>query len=223
MPAKKHKEPAKRGQPTKYDPELIPIVQALVARGLTNYEIADVLGITEKTMCNWRIRHEEFAVALKRSKELFDAQIEATLIMKANGFTRRVQKATASGKVVTVEEYFPPSDTAIKFWLERRKPELYRDQKDVNVKVGVEEGFLRFLERMDAKAKAERESGALPPLLEHEPIRPILDDSAPELEGIVLVDEVIEIEPIRPDGVSGLIEDEVIEIVEDQPEDEGDR
>src|SRR5680860_97932 len=110
--------PAKRGQPTKYDVAFIPVVRALVARGLTNYEIAETLGIDEKTFRNWRVKHEELAVALQRSKELHDAQIEATLIMRANGFERKVQKATASGRVVTVTEYFPPSDTAIKFWLE---------------------------------------------------------------------------------------------------------
>ena len=53
---------------------------------------------------------------------------------------RSVQKATASGKVVTVKEYFPPSDSAIQFWLRHQKPEPYREQKDVNVKHNVEHG-----------------------------------------------------------------------------------
>lgn len=177
MAKSKDKAPAKRGQPTKYDVALIPIVQALVARGLTNYEIAETLNIDEKTLRNWRIKHEEFSAALQRSKELHDAQIEATLIMKANGFERKVQKATASGKVVTVTEYFPPSDSAIQFWLRNRKPEQYREQRDVNVKHGVEQGFLTFLQQLDDKAKQERENGALPPLLESV----VIDDVSPPL------------------------------------------
>lgn len=181
--SKKRKQYDKAGQPTKYDTGLIPIVKALVERGLINREIADTLGIDEKTLYNWKREHEEFALALKRSKELIDEQVEASLIMKANGYERKVQKATASGRVVTVTEYFPPDVSAQKFWLERRKPELYREQKDVNVKHGVEEGFLRFLERMDAKAKVERETGDLPPLLEHQPIveAEIIEDEGGEL------------------------------------------
>jgi transposase-like protein len=174
--AKKTKEtttPAKRGQPTKYDPAFIPVVQNLVARGFTNYEIAETLNVDERTLYNWRREHEELATALQRSKELIDAQVEASLLMKANGFERQVQKATASGKVVTVTEYFPPSDGAIQFYLRNRKPEQYREQRDVNVKHGVEQGFLTFLEQLDAKAKREREAGELPPLLEAQVIEDI--------------------------------------------------
>jgi hypothetical protein len=168
----------KPGKPTKFDTGFIPIVQKLVARGLANYEIAETLGVDEKTLYNWKREHEEFAQALVRSREQVNAQVEATLLMKANGYERKVQKATASGKVVTVTEYFPPSDSAIQFWLRHQKPEPYREQKDVNVKHGVEQGFLSFLAALDAKAKAEREAGVLPPLLESVVIE---DDISPEL------------------------------------------
>jgi transposase-like protein len=156
----------KVGQPTKYDPAFIPVVINLVARGLTNYEIADTLNVDERTLYNWRREHEEFAQALQRSKDQITAQVEASLLMKANGYERKVQKATASGKVVTVTEYFPPSDSAIQFWLRNQKASEYREQKDINVKHGVEQGFLTFLSRLDDKARQEREGGQLPPLLE---------------------------------------------------------
>jgi hypothetical protein len=183
----------KVGKPTKYDAGLIPIVQNLVARGLTNYEIADTLNVDEKTLYNWKREHEEFALALQRSKEQYDEQVEATLLMKAQGFERKVQKATASGKVVTVTEYFPPSDSAIQFWLKNRKPEQYREQRDVNVKHGVEQGFLAFLARLDDKARQEREGGQLPPLLESvgfEEIDPVVsptlaqDEEPLDLQGV---------------------------------------
>jgi transposase-like protein len=172
----------KRGQPTKYDPAFIPIVVNLVARGLTNQEIAQTLDVEERTLYNWRREHEDLAQALVRSKELIDAQVEASLLMKANGYERQVQKATASGKVVTVTEYFPPSDSAIQFWLRNRKPQEFREQRDVNVKHGVEQGFLSFLAALDAKAKAEREAGVLPPLLEAQVIEDasIIDDEYDE-------------------------------------------
>jgi transposase-like protein len=173
----------KRGQPTRYDPGLIPIVQNLVTRGLANYEIAETLGIDEKTLYNWKREHEEFDQALARSREQVNAQVEATLLMKAQGYERKVQKATASGKVVTVTEYFQPSDSAIQFWLRHQRADVYREQRDVNVKHGVEQGFLSFLAALDAKAKAEREAGVLPPLLEAQVIEDaaIIDDEEADL------------------------------------------
>jgi hypothetical protein len=172
--------PAKRkvGQPTKYDPAFIPVVQNLVARGFINTEIADTLNIDERTLYNWKREHEDFAAALVRSKDQIDDMVEATLLMKAQGFERKVQKATASGKVVTVTEYFQPSDSAIQFWLKNRRPEQYREQRDVNVKHGVEQGFLSFLSRLDDKARQEREGGQLPPLLESVGFEDIADGDA---------------------------------------------
>ena len=93
-------------------------MQALVARGLQNYEIAETLSIDERTLYNWKREHEAFDQALTRSRDQLNAQVEATLLMKAQGYERKVQKATASGKVVTVTEYFQPSDSAIQFWLQ---------------------------------------------------------------------------------------------------------
>jgi hypothetical protein len=196
--------PAKRkvGQPTKYDAGIIPIVVKLVARGFANYEIAETLNIDEKTLYNWRREHEELAQALQRSKELIDAQVEASLLMKANGFERKVQKATASGKVVTVTEYFPPSDGAIQFYLRNRKPEQFREQRDVNVKHGVEQGFLSFLERLDAKAKTEREAGDLPPLLEAATVieAEIIEDTWADIDLEIGAESGLEGPESAPDG-----------------------
>ena len=44
------------------------------------------------------------------------------------------------------------------------------EQREVKQLVGVEEGFLKFLQRLDDKAKVERETGDVPILLEHQPI-----------------------------------------------------
>jgi len=204
----KPKTPAKRGQPTKYDPAFIPIVQKLVARGFINTEIAETLGIDERTLYNWRREHEDFCKALERSREQIDAQVEASLLMKANGFERKVQKATASGKVVTVTEYFPPSDGAIQFYLRNRRPQEYREQRDVNVKHGVEQGFLSFLQQLDDKARAEREAGQLPPLLEAR----TLEEAELEALEIALVGPE---EPERPGPAPAEGYEEVAEINDD--------
>jgi hypothetical protein len=47
-------------------------------------------------------------------------------------------------------------------------PEVYREQREIKSVHSVEEGFLSYLQRLDDKAKLERETGQLPQLLEHQ-------------------------------------------------------
>jgi hypothetical protein len=104
---------------------------------------------------------------MRRAKGVRCDQIEESLIAKANGFTKKIKKATASGKVVTVDEYFPPDVQAQKFYLQHNRPEVYREVREVKQLVGVEEGFLNFLQRLDDKARQERKEQ--PPALNPEP------------------------------------------------------
>jgi transcription initiation factor TFIIIB Brf1 subunit/transcription initiation factor TFIIB len=173
MPAPKSNHYAKgnkggKGGPGKFQSEYIEIAARLCERGLTDEDIAEVLGVSERTIHSWKLRHEEFAAALKRNKELANAIVEASLFKRANGFEHEVEKATASGKKVTIKEYFPPDVAAQRLWLQNRMPEVYREQREIKSVHSVEEGFLSYLQRLDDKAKLERETGQLPQLLEHQ-------------------------------------------------------
>jgi hypothetical protein len=127
----------------------------------------------------------ESALAMRRAKGVRCDQIEESLIAKANGFTKKIKKATASGKVVTVDEYFPPDVQAQKFYLQHNRPEVYREVREVKQLVGVEEGFLNFLQRLDDKARQERETGNLPQLIEQqvEDAQVIEDDTSYTIRG----------------------------------------
>jgi uncharacterized protein YjcR len=74
MPAPRDTQYAKgnkggKGGPSKFQPEYIEIATRLCVRGLTDGDIAEVLGVSERTIHSWKLQHEEFAAALKRSKE----------------------------------------------------------------------------------------------------------------------------------------------------------
>jgi hypothetical protein len=79
---------ATMGRPIKYSEKLIPAVSALVLRGLTDVEIAQVIGIAVRTLYAWKLAHPDFAQTLQRSKDVVNEQVEATLIQKALGFER---------------------------------------------------------------------------------------------------------------------------------------
>ena len=94
--------------------------------------------------------------------------MEASLFKRANGFEHEVEKATASGKKVKIKEYVPPDVGALRLWLQNRMPEVYREKVEQKRLLSADEGFLKFLERLDAKAKFEREQGLLPKLIDAE-------------------------------------------------------
>lgn len=170
MPAPKANQYGKgnkggRGGPSKFKPEYIEIATRLCERGLTDAEIAGVLGVSEPTIHSWKLRHEEFALALKGSKVVTDEKVKASLLQRATGFERKVQKATASGKVVTIEEYYPPDVRAQQLWLQARDPEFKPVQQHKHT-LGADDAFLRFLEHCERQGKAELEHKQL----EHAPI-----------------------------------------------------
>jgi uncharacterized protein YjcR len=113
------------GAPTKYKPEYIHIAARLCEKGPTDREIAEVLGVCERTFHNWKLAHEEFSAALERAKEVANEKVEQPLIMRALGFEREVEKVSG-GRIFRFTEYFPPELSAIRLWLRNRMPEVYR-------------------------------------------------------------------------------------------------
>ena len=114
-----------------------------------------MLGVSEPTIHSWKLKHEEFALALKRSKVVIDEKVKESLLQRATGFERKVQKATASGRVVTIEEYFPPDVRAQQLWLQARDAEFKPVQEHKHT-LSADDAFLRFLEHLEDQAKAEQ-------------------------------------------------------------------
>lgn len=124
-------EPKILGRPPKYKPEYALVARVLCKRGATDFEIAQELGVSDRTVSRWKVAHDDFCQALKIHKGDFDAQIERSLALRANGFTMEVEKVFhAQGRITRAKvlEYFPPDVAAAKMWLTNRKPEEWRDK-----------------------------------------------------------------------------------------------
>ncbi|AJA42648.1 terminase small subunit (endogenous virus) [Clostridium phage phiCT9441A] len=123
------------------------LVEGWARNGLTDEQIAKNLGIGLTTFYKYKKEHSELSEALKNGKEVIDFEVENALLKKALGFKERVQKAFKiknveydNGKrvreteeviLVDEEQYTPPDTTAQIFWLKNRKPEEWRDKRDV--------------------------------------------------------------------------------------------
>lgn len=100
--------------------------------GLTDEQIANNIGITAKTLYEWKNRYREICKALKKGKEVVDIQVENALLKRALGYDyqeERIEKSEKDGtKVVQTLKHIPPDTTAQIFWLKNRRPDKWRDK-----------------------------------------------------------------------------------------------
>jgi hypothetical protein len=126
-------EPSHVGAPTAYKPEFVRIARAMAKLGATDFEIAEELGVTVRTVWRWRSKHEEFCQALLEGKDAFDDRIERSLAQKAAGYTFHTEKVMQfEGKVIRADivEHIPPDVGAIKLWLSNRRPDKWREKTE---------------------------------------------------------------------------------------------
>lgn len=123
-----------RGRPTKYQPEFAEQARKLCVLGATDREVADFFGVDAATVYRWKHEFPEFCESMKVGKEAADDRVERALYHRAVGYRHEVEKivATPAGpQSVVIEERLPPDPTSAIFWLKNRKPDQYRDKRDV--------------------------------------------------------------------------------------------
>ena len=93
------------------EPENLILLEGWARDGLTDEQIAKNMGISSKTLYEWKNKYSEICKSLKKGKEVADYQVENAL------FTSALEGNT----------------TAQIFWLKNRRPDKWRDkQKEEN-------------------------------------------------------------------------------------------
>lgn len=147
----------KAGRPGKYkewlDKDSLLKVQGWARDGLSNEQIAHNMGINKDTLCVWKNRFPEFADAIKKGKEVVDREVENAMLKRALGYDYEevVQRPVVIDKetgetemrvVQRVNKHVAPDVTAQIFWLKNRKPEEFRDKRDVELSGSVDLGSI---------------------------------------------------------------------------------
>lgn len=130
-------------RPPSYDKDLHPLwAWSLAIEGLTDKQIADKMGITERTLNRWKKIYPEFFQSLKEGKEPADAKVENSLFKRATGYTYKEKKViqiidkegnAKPAKVEITEKVIAPDTTACIYWLKNRKRDKWKDKQDVEV------------------------------------------------------------------------------------------
>lgn len=127
-------------------------VQGWARDGLSNDQIAHNIGITAKTLCEWQNRFSEFRNAIKKGKEVVDREVENAMLKRALGYeydevtqepvTDKDTGITEMRVTKRVTKQIVPDVTAQIFWLKNRKPEEFRDKRDVELSGSVDLGSI---------------------------------------------------------------------------------
>lgn len=115
--------------------------------GLTDEQIAKNIGINRDTLYRWKKAYPDISDALKRGKEVIDRQVENALLKRALGYTYEEVTFEGDVEVKRVIKQVVPDTTAQIFWLKNRKPEDWRDKREI-IKDDDNDQVLLFLKAM---------------------------------------------------------------------------
>lgn len=141
------------GRPTKFNDAIREKIASLAEKGKTVEQIAEIIGVTPRTIYNWQGKHPDLFHALKEAKQVADDLVEASLFARAVGYSHPEVKVFCDKGEITEHEvvkHYPPDVTAAIFWLKNRQPELWRekqpgeDDHTVNLKGEIEVGVKRI-------------------------------------------------------------------------------
>lgn len=150
------KKAGNRGRRGKYEDWLtedgLLKVQGWARDGLSNEQIAHNIGINKDTLYEWQKRFSDFSDALKKGKEVVDREVENALLKRAMGYeydevtqepvTDKDTGITEMRVTKRVTKQIVPDVTAQIFWLKNRKPDEFRDKRDVELSGHVDLGSI---------------------------------------------------------------------------------
>lgn len=96
------------------------LMEGYARDGATEANISEALGISQNTLINMKNNYRDVSEALRKGKEIVDYAVENALLRKALG-----------GDV-----------QAMIFWLRNRKPDKWRDIKEINATL--QDGFVNL-------------------------------------------------------------------------------
>ena len=145
-------------------PGMIKAARIAAENGATDREIADTIGVSERTLYRLKIKNAALAEALKVGKAVADDRVEMSLYRRAIGYTFDAIKVFmpaghVAPVIVDVVEHVPPDTTAAIFWLKNRRRDLWRDKQELEVTDSntAAEILSKARKRADVKENSEKD------------------------------------------------------------------
>lgn len=118
-------EPNKAGRPTKYKEAFNDQVFEMALLGLTDTQMATIIGINQDTFNEWKKVYPSFSESLTQGKENADGKVAKAMYKRALGLTIIEEALTKDGQIVQLKKELPPDTPAAKHWLANRQRKLW--------------------------------------------------------------------------------------------------
>lgn len=147
------------------DDDNLMLVEAWARDGYTKQDIADRIGIHISTLREWEKHYPEIKEALRKGREIIDYKVENALLKRALGYTTKEIKVVLGRQVKggqtfqitkeVVEKEIAPDVTACAIWLNNRRPDKWKRNRDKIVEVEEEDSNLQITIVRGPKANDE--------------------------------------------------------------------
>ena len=118
-------EPNKAGRPTKYKEAFNDQVFEMALLGLTDTQMATIIGVNQDTFNEWKKVYPSFSESLTQGKEDADGKVAKAMYKRALGLTIVEEALTKDGQIVQLRKELPPDTPAAKHWLANRQRKLW--------------------------------------------------------------------------------------------------
>lgn len=137
------------------EPDGLLRIEGWARDGLIDEQIAANMGITAKTLYEWKNRYSDICEALKKGKEVVDRQVENALFKRALGY--QYDEITSEDGIETkrVTKEVVPDTTAQIFWLKNRKPEAWRDKQNIEISKPIDESIKEMEDYFEQQKKSD--------------------------------------------------------------------
>ncbi len=145
---------SKMGRPDKYDPAFCNIVKNLylMIPNIKVEEVAELLGISVKTYYNWQEKYSAFEQSVNEGKVGTDLKAIENLADMVTGYEIvEVHINKTTGDEIEVRRQSKPDLAAIRYWLNNRRSENWRERRDNNVTHDLGDPFKEMMERVAAR------------------------------------------------------------------------
>ena len=103
---------------------------------MTDSEMAQFLGVSDKLLDSWKIYYPLFNKAIEEGRSQADLEVIHALHKNAVGYdytTDEVVRTRRGAQVVTVTKHMPAETNAQKFWLSNRNPAQWNVPSQVSL------------------------------------------------------------------------------------------
>ena len=141
------------------------LLEAWSRDGYTKQDIADRVGVHISTLQAWEKSYPEIKEALRKGRDVIDYKVENALLKRALGYTTKEIKVVIGKQVKggqtfqitkeTIEKEIAPDVTACAIWLNNRRPDKWKRNRDKIVEVEEQDSNLQITIIRGPKANDE--------------------------------------------------------------------